>query len=120
MFNIIVDGVSRRIWLRLDKSQSNFYEHLPLVDVVVELEAEFGHAQVVAHLHTDGHATFRDQRVGTFCRLRGVKPSTCAPFTPNDNALAERTIRTICEMARSTMESAKAPPSFWVRRLCMR
>ena len=111
MFNIIVDGVSRRIWLRLDKSQSNFYEHL--VDVVVELEAGFGHAQVVARLQTGGHdAILRDQRVGALCRLRGIKPSACAPFAPNCNALSKRTIRTICEMASAMiMTSANAPPS---------
>ena len=67
----------------------------------------------MARLHTDGHATFRDQRVKTFCRLRGIKPSTCAPFTPNGNALAERTVRTICESASAMMITANAPPSFW-------
>jgi hypothetical protein len=111
MFNVLIDGASGRIWLRLDKSQSNFYQHL--VDVVVEIEAEFGRERVVARLHTDAHTTFRDQKVTTFCRLRGIKPSTCAPFTPNGNALAERTLRTICEMASAMLITANAPPSFW-------
>ena len=78
MFNVIVDGASRRIWLRLDKAQSNFYGHL--VDVVLELEAEFGREKVMARLHTDGHSTFRDGRVIQFCKGRGIKPSTCPPF----------------------------------------
>ena len=43
----------------------------------------------------------------------GILHETSAPYTPEQDGKAERTIRTIMEMARCMMTSAKAPTFLW-------
>ena len=110
-FNIIVDDYSGRIWLRLMQTLSEFHDHL--VDVMNEIEAEVGSTRVVARIHTDGALYFVDKRVKLVTKPRGAQLTTSPPYTPNKNAVAERTIRTTCEMTRTMMIDADAPASLW-------
>ena len=110
-FNIIVDDYSGRIWVRLLHHLSDFHDHL--ADVLNEIEAEIGSTRVVARFHADGARYFTDQRVKDLLKRRGTRFTTSPPHTPNKNAVAERSIRTICEMARTMMIDANAPASLW-------
>lgn len=93
-------------------SQSEFFSHLQ--DVIAEIEAEFGYDRVVAQLHSDAATYFeKDQQVMEFCRKKGIRQTFSPPGTPALNSLAERTIRTICEMARAMMIHAGAVASLW-------
>jgi transposase InsO family protein len=111
-FNIIVDDFSGRIWIKLLNRQSEFFDHLK--EVVLEIETEMGHDRVVAQLHTDAATYFeKDAQVKLYCKTKGIRQSFSPPGTPALNSVAERTIRTTCEMARAFMIHAKAPPTLW-------
>ena len=112
-FNIIVDDYSGRIWLRLLNSLSGTEFHKHLQDVLNEIEAEVGSTRVVARFHSDGARYFTDHRIKDLLQQRGGRFTTSPPYTPNKNAVAERTIRTVCEMARTMMIDANAPASLW-------
>lgn len=43
----------------------------------------------------------------------GIEFSRSAPYTPQDNAIAERANRTVMESARAMLEHAGLPRSFW-------
>ena len=43
----------------------------------------------------------------------GIHNEYAAPYTPQQNGVAERLNRTLMDMARSTLEQAGLPPAFW-------
>ena len=68
----------------------------------------------MAVLNSNGGLYFeKSARVIAFCKARGIRQSFSPPDTPNLNAVAERGIRTVCEMTRSNMIAANAPASMW-------
>ena len=111
-FNVIVDDYSGRIWVKLLNLQSEFGDHLR--EVIAQLESEMGHDKVVAQLHSDAATYFeKDKTIQDFCRVKGIRQTFSPPGTPALNSVAERTIRTLCEMARANMIHAAAPESLW-------
>ena len=111
-FNLIVDDFSRKLWVRLMASQTGFYQHL--IDTVTEIEAEKNSHRVVAQFHSDAATYFeRKQTIKDFCASRGIRQTFSPPDTPSLNAVAERNIRTLCEMARSMIIGSGLPAYFW-------
>ncbi|XP_037930811.1 uncharacterized protein LOC119665655 [Teleopsis dalmanni] len=48
-----------------------------------------------------------------FLRKFGIQRRLTAPYTPEQNGIAERKNRTLVEMARCMMKQAEVPPNFW-------
>ncbi|OAE31115.1 hypothetical protein AXG93_150s1040 [Marchantia polymorpha subsp. ruderalis] len=48
-----------------------------------------------------------------WCRQRGIRPETTAPYTPEQNGKAERLNRVLAERMRSMLSDAKAPAYLW-------
>jgi transposase InsO family protein len=111
-FNILVDDYSGKIWCALMNQQSEFFDHLKAV--IAEIESEMGHDKVVAHLHSDAATYFeKDKKLSDYCKTKGIRQTFSPPGTPALNSVAERTIRTICEMARACMIQAAVPATLW-------
>ena len=111
-FNILVDDYSGYIWAALLERKDQFYPHL--AETILVIEAEQGSTRVVSMLHTDGAGEFqKSQFVIALCAKKGIRLSSSPADTPSLNAVAERTIRTVCEMARTMMIHAEAPPGLW-------
>jgi hypothetical protein len=109
---IIVDDYSRKLFVYLLKSQSEFYEHLTALHR--ELQATFSNEHPVAVLHSDAGTYFeKDARVVDFCTQTGMRQTFSPTATPALNSMAERNIRTLCEMARAMLIESNAPPTLW-------
>ena len=109
-FNILVDDYSRYIIVTLMKTQSGYYDVLG--EIYTHLQAHLANDHPVAALHSDCGTYFeKDLRVIDFCRRHGIRQTFSPPDTPALNAIAERNIRTLCEMTRAMMLAASAPGS---------
>ena len=48
-----------------------------------------------------------------YCRSHGIKLEKMVPKTPQQNGVAERMNRTICDRIKCMLSHAKLPKSFW-------
>jgi hypothetical protein len=64
-------------------------------------------------IRADNGATFRSVDFKQVCDTHGIELSFSAPYSPHQNALAERPWRTLAEMARCLLSTAGLPRSYW-------
>ena len=65
-------------------------------------------------LRTDRGGEFTSTVFELFCDEQGIKRQLTAPYTPEQNGVAERKNRTVVEMARSMLKQKEIPDCFWV------
>ena len=105
---ILVDDYSRRIFLYMLRSPSDF---LPLFKhFSSHLEAEFGRDKVIAQIKSDcDPRIYITNAFNQYCKQKGIYPVYSPPYTQALNGVAERTIRTVVEMARTMLSHSGAP-----------
>ena len=64
-------------------------------------------------LRTDRGGEFTSGQFNQYCEKHGIHKELTAPYTPEQNGVAERKNRTIVEMARSMLKSKGLPYKFW-------
>lgn len=85
-------------------------QKLPIFIEMVKTQAQLN----IKELRTDGGKEFDNCDVKRFAESVGLKHSVTVPYTPQQNGVAERENRIICEMARSWLQSAKhIPKALW-------
>ena len=109
---IFVDGFSKYIHVYLHKSTTQFLEALK--ELVLRIETEKGKKEVVAQLIADSATYFeKSAPVQLFCSQKGIIQLYSPPYTQSLNGLAERTIRTVIEMARTMLMHSSVPSHFY-------
>ena len=103
-----VDDYSRKVFITMERTMSVYFERFK--DLVRMLEAEFGRDKVVAQVLADSATYYeRSQPLRDFCRQKGILQLFSPPYTQSLNGVAERTIRTLIDMARTMLVHAGAP-----------
>lgn len=64
-------------------------------------------------LRSDRGGEYMNQRFSRFLQQSGIRHQLTAPYTPQQNGVAERFNRTIVEMGRTMLNHAKLPYVFW-------
>jgi hypothetical protein len=82
-------------------------------DYVADVSGLFNGKIKVLSLHSDGGGEFVGGLLRQFCQGSGIKQSWSAPHTPQQNAIAERSWRTIMDMARAQVLGAQLHKSMW-------
>jgi hypothetical protein len=80
---------------------------------VARIEAEIGHANCISWLLSDNGAVYKAQNMVAFCASKGIQQRFSAPYGQWMNHSAERNMRTIGEMAITTMIHANLPKRAW-------
>jgi hypothetical protein len=104
-----IDDCSRKTWIYFlktkDESFSKFQEFKNLV------ENQTGrHIRV---FKTDNGNEFDSFKYDELCRASGIKRELIVPYNPQQNGVAERKNRTICEAARAMMHDQNLPLCLW-------
>jgi len=68
---------------------------------------------IVGSLHTDNAGEFLSHEFKEFMDEASIRQTTCPPHVHSLNGVAERSIRSIIENARSHLVASGAPNSFW-------
>ena len=67
----------------------------------------------VRRLHSDRGGEFIGNLFQEYCTSMGILQTTTSPHTPEQNGIAERTNRTVTEMARALRLQAGLPKEYW-------
>ena len=67
----------------------------------------------VKALRTDGGGEYQGNQFQEYLRKHGIKSECTAPYTPQENGIAERLNRTLLNKMLSMMSAAGAPKGFW-------
>ncbi|KAI3784056.1 hypothetical protein L1987_43148 [Smallanthus sonchifolius] len=67
----------------------------------------------VRRIRSDSGTKFKNNLMELFCLKKGIRHEFSAPYTPQQNGVAERKNRTLIETARTMLSDAKLPVTFW-------
>lgn len=67
----------------------------------------------VRHLKCDNGNEFINQTTKLWCLRGKIHLTTSAPYTPQQNGVAEREVRTVTEIARTLLLASKLPSELW-------
>lgn len=79
--------------------------------MITDSEYETGHK--LLRLVSDNGTEFVNNELSSFLKQRGVNHVLSAPYTPQQNGLIERDIRTVVESARTMLNKANLPRKLW-------
>ncbi|KAJ9544829.1 hypothetical protein OSB04_024536 [Centaurea solstitialis] len=103
-FMLLVDDYSRYMWVYMIKSKDEAFVTFKRFKVQVEKE----NSLKVKGLRTDRGGEF------TFHELaKGIRRQLRAPYSPQQNGVAERRNRSILETTRSLLKTMQVPDTFW-------
>lgn len=108
-FLLFTDDYSRMSWVYFLSRKSETFDHFKSFKVQVEMEV----GQKLKTLRTDRGGEFCSSLFHAFCKNHGIKRELTAPYTPEQNGVAERKNRTVVEMARSLMKEKNLEDCFW-------
>ena len=106
---LLVDDYSRYNWLRCMTTKDEAF------DLIKQFVAasEAMHGKRVSVLHTDNGGEFVSNDFDAWLVQHGIRRELTVAYTPHQNGVAERAMRTIVEMARAMLVSARLPKTFW-------
>lgn len=107
-FLLIVDDFGRYMWLELIKSKDEAFASFKKVKIAAESES----GKCLKAFRTDRGGEFNSWLFIVLCNEHGIKHSTTAPWTPQQNGVVERRNQSVVEMARCLLKSMKVPGQF--------
>jgi hypothetical protein len=106
---IFIDDYSRKCWIYFLKSKSDTFDKFKEYKAFIE-------KQIVKHiriLRTDNGGEFESLHFEDFYKSTGIKRQLTMPYNPQQNCVAEKKNRTICEAAKAMMFDQDLPNSLW-------
>jgi transposase InsO family protein len=73
----------------------------------------------VKKIRSDNNTEFKNTQVEDFLNEEGIKHEFLAPYTPQQNGVAERKSHTLIEMARIMLDEYKISDQFWAEVINM-
>ena len=65
-------------------------------------------------LRSDSRGEYESNEFDIFCQEAGIKKELTVPYNPQQNGVAERKNRTICEATKAMITDLDLPLSLWV------
>ena len=73
--------------------------------------------QSIGTLRSDGGGEYVSAQFEDYLKSKGIKHEVTARYSPQQNGVAERYNRTVCEAARAQIIQADLPKSFWAESI---
>jgi len=108
-FVTFIDDYSRYAHVYFIKHKSQAFDMFQDYKAAVENAA----GTKIKTLRTDRGGEYMGKDFINYLRRYGIRHQLTTPFTPEQNGVAERFNRTVVEMARTMLHSAKLSYSFW-------
>ncbi|KAJ1700426.1 hypothetical protein LUZ63_000205 [Rhynchospora breviuscula] len=108
-FLLFTDDYSRMSWVYFLKNKDETFSNFKAFKALVEKQSE----KKLKILRTDRGGEFLSKEFVNFCEAEGIHHELTAPYTPEQNGVAERKNRTVVEMGRSMMKCKNMPNKFW-------
>jgi transposase InsO family protein len=105
----ITDQFSSYKFVYLLQKKSEAFEHFKTFYTAVTTL----HSWPIKHITTDGGGEFNSNEFKEFLREKGVTSNITAPYTPQQNPVAERGNRTTTEKAWALLKQSNLPHHLW-------
>ena len=110
---VIVDDYSRYTWVYFFKRKSETQQTV----INFANEAQRQHEAKILMIRSDNGTEFKNYTLDEFLGDEGIKHQYSAPYTPQQNGVAERKNRTLIDAARTMMAEFKSPYNFWAEAI---
>lgn len=110
---VLVDDYSRRTFVYMLKHKSEVFDRFCSFKSLVENQTGLR----IKTFRSDNGTEFCTNKFKEFFERHGIQHQTSIPYTPQQNGLAERTIRTITEKARCMLQDAGLNKRYWAEAL---
>jgi transposase InsO family protein len=112
-FLLIVDDYSRYLWVRFMRAKYESFEHFK--DYIVWAQRQLDSAgHKLAKVRSDNGGEFLSHQFGEYLRTAGIDHELTVPYSPQQNGVVERANRTIVDSARTMLNAASLPKTYWV------
>nr|KAJ0202827.1 hypothetical protein LSAT_V11C500278000 [Lactuca sativa] len=108
-FITFCDDFSRYLHVYLLRSKDEAFDAFKRYKAEVENQLE-RHIKI---LRSDKGGEYFNQEFDTFCEENGIKHERTSPYTHQQNGLAERKNRTLCEMVNCMLNQSGQPNNLW-------
>lgn len=108
-FVSFVDEFSRMLWVYLIKTKGEVLSVFKRFKAMAEKQAE----RAIKILRSDGGGEYTSKEFDQYCDENGILHEVTAPYTPQQNGVAERRNRTLLDMTRSMLKLKNLHDSFW-------
>ena len=108
-FVTFIDDCSRYTYVYLLKHKDETF--IAFKNYKAEVENQLG--RKIKILRSDRGGEYFSNEFSAFCEEHGIIHQCSAPFTPQQNGLAERKNRTFLEMTNAMLLNAKLPNNLW-------
>uniref|UniRef100_A0AAG5CSP7 Retrovirus-related Pol polyprotein from transposon TNT 1-94 n=1 Tax=Anopheles atroparvus TaxID=41427 RepID=A0AAG5CSP7_ANOAO len=108
-FITFIDDSSRKAFVYFLKSKTEVFETFKHFKSYAENQT----GEKIKRIRSDNGREYMNREMKLFLCQAGIHHETSAPYTPEQNGLAERMNRTIVEKARSMLCDANLPKRFW-------
>ncbi|MBW0586747.1 hypothetical protein O181_126462 [Austropuccinia psidii MF-1] len=105
----VVNGYSRYVWTTFLKSKSETSFHIQKLIKHIENQCK----EKVTNLVSDNGSEFKNHQLTTFFQDKGITHLTTAPYTPQQNSIAERGNQITITKARCLLSNSGLDKSFW-------
>ncbi|KAI3784302.1 hypothetical protein L1987_43400 [Smallanthus sonchifolius] len=106
---VVTDDFSRFSWVHFLGTKDETADILQYLILSLESLCKLK----VRRIRSDNGTEFKNNLMELFCLKRGIRHEFSAPYTPQQNGVAERKNRTLIETARTMLSDAKLPVTFW-------
>jgi len=108
-FLFFIVDFSRKTWVYFLKEKSEAFCIFKKFKAYVEKQS----GNSIKTLRSDRGGEFTSSEFNNFCTERGIKRHLTAPYSPQQNGVAERKNRTIMDMVRSMLKSKNVSKELW-------
>jgi len=106
---VVTDDYSRFSWVMFLDSKDETFDNL----MILFSKLENLYKLPIRRIRSDNGTEFRNNKMLEYCNEKGILHELSAPYTPQQNGVAERKNRTLIETARTMLADSKLPVSFW-------
>ncbi|KAI3813867.1 hypothetical protein L1987_18602 [Smallanthus sonchifolius] len=106
---VVTDDFSRFSWVHFLGTKDETADILQYLILSLESLCKLK----VRRIRSDNGTEFKNNLMELFRLKKGIRHEFSAPYTPQQNGVAERKNRTLIETARTMMSDAKLPVTFW-------
>ncbi|KAE8976384.1 Copia protein [Phytophthora rubi] len=104
-----IDDFSRFVYVYLLASKAQVFDRFREFKALAETQT----GCKLKCVRSDNGGEYTSKRFNRFCALHGIVHQTSAPYSPQQNGLAERMNRTLAEMARAMMHYMEVDRQWW-------
>lgn len=108
-FLTMIDDFSKKVAFYPICSKADVFEKFKEYTALAENQT----GESLKAIRSDNGTEFINKKFNDYCLSRGIVHQKSAPYTPQQNGVAERYNRTILERIRTMLLDAKLPKSFW-------